>query len=180
MKARHLSTIKKVGILFVILISLTGCGRRKTHLVSDATMKEIQSFKYVEVREITVGSTTDELSDDTTINLRAAIIAALQQKGNYQKVAAKIDQDEDVLVIESKIVEFCNGSIITDPHLDVSCTFIKKKTNQILATRGSKIELSGNLREIGSTGLLGSDKILLKNLIKRTTFWITYSIKHGW
>ena len=154
MKKIIIDRITKIILIFVILLSFVGCAQMGKYSISKPPVQDTKYFKNVEVSKIEVGLTTDEIDNDTTYELRSAIIESIQKKNIYQQVLNELDNDEDALKIECKIIELDNGDQfirwllgmgIGKAHLDVSCKFINKKTNQVFASGTFTGEISGGI-----------------------------------
>lgn len=140
------SFIKLMGMVIIqliLIVFLLSCasGPYKYSLTGSPT-EQTKSFKGIEVDKVEVGITESELDLETPIELRTAIIDEVQKTGKYAKVAPELTSEEGVIQIESKIVEFDEGSQgarwigfgMGKAHLDVICQFKNKKTGEVFAT----------------------------------------------
>ena len=146
-----LKNLLSLNILLIIILVLGGCSMGKYSL-NRIPSEDTKSFVQVEVGQVEVGLTKDELDPETIFDLRSEIIKAIQKKKIYQQVAAELGIDEGTLLIKCKIIELDNGSQFLrwligmgagKAYLETSCQFINKKTNKVISSGTFTGEIKG-------------------------------------
>lgn len=150
MKELKLKKLHLLNLVFVILLMLGGCVSVGKYSLDKSPSEDTKSFANVEVGKIEIGVTKDKLEPETILELRSAIIEAIQKKNIYQQVAAELGIDEGTLLIKCKIVELDNGSRFLrwliragKAYLETSCQFINKKTNKVISSGTFTGEIQG-------------------------------------
>lgn len=163
------STIRRLALLilfFVVSTSFLGCAQIGRYSLIESPSKRTDSFQNCEVGEVTVGITQDELNPETLIDLRMAIIDAINKKRIYQSVMSEFKEVERAIRIECNIVVFDKGNQfarwfigwgVGQATLEVSCKFIDKEQGTTFASGGFTGVING-----GFFGGTADQKILSK------------------
>lgn len=152
MSKMKLKKIFMLNLFIIILIISSGCVSMGKYSLDKVPSEDTKSFKNIEVSQIEAGVTKDELNPETIIDLRTAIIEAIQKKDIYEKVEAELGIAEGVLQIKCKIIELDNGSQFLrwlvgrfggKAYLETTCQFINKNTGKIIASGTFSGEITG-------------------------------------
>jgi len=151
MKSSRILRLAAVAAVLTVIFSLFGCAPGKYSLTG-VPSEQTNTFRNVEVAPVEVGATTDEVDAETPMELRTAIIEAIQKKKMYETVVPELANDETAIRIESKIIELENGSQFGrwliggwggKAYMEVSCRFINKASGKEFADGTFSGEISG-------------------------------------
>lgn len=150
MNAFKMRKLLLLNVLLSMMLFLGGCATMGKYSLDKYPTEDTKAFLKVEVAEVEVGITKDELEPETVAELRSAIMEAIMKKNLYQEVAAELGMEEGTLLIECKIIELDNGSQFLrwligagKAYLETSCQFINKDTNTVFASGVFTGEIKG-------------------------------------
>jgi hypothetical protein len=139
-------------VTLAMLVTCFGCAQMGKYSLAKPPAKDTREFVSVEVQEVEVGLTKDELEPETQADLRMAIIEAIQKAKIYEKVGMETEDVDQVITIESKIVELDAGSQFLrwflgfgagKAYMEVACKFLDKETGEVIATGTFTGEIKG-------------------------------------